>query len=315
MYHYVGVREAGPDGGPRGLSAAAFEQQVVELLERFAQVPWEAYRWRRHGGSGFPGPSVMFTFDDGLRCQAEVAAPVLENHGARGVFFVPGAVLHRRGLLDAHKIHLLLSHLGDGRLTDAIDGALSKLDPSTDWPTRVNGHRAAEIYHYESPERARLKYLLTRVLPREMRARLLGQLFAEYVGREQQWADRWYASPETWSALEARGHMIGGHGYAHEPLSRLSLAEQEEDLRASRAALAQVLGPGCRPMSYPYGSYQAATAVLSRKAGFEAAMTTLQGYNQSATDPHQLRRVDTIFVDRFVRDARPRNDEAVVQHT
>lgn len=39
--------------------------------------------WRR------PRPGIVLTFDDGLRSNFEVAAPLLERHGLRGWFFVP----------------------------------------------------------------------------------------------------------------------------------------------------------------------------------------------------------------------------------
>ncbi len=34
-------------------------------------------------------PGLLITFDDGLSCQSRVAAPLLEEYGFRGIFFVP----------------------------------------------------------------------------------------------------------------------------------------------------------------------------------------------------------------------------------
>jgi peptidoglycan/xylan/chitin deacetylase (PgdA/CDA1 family) len=42
-------------------------------------------------------PGIVISFDDGLRDNAEVAAPLLEAHGLRGWFLVPG------GFLDQHE--------------------------------------------------------------------------------------------------------------------------------------------------------------------------------------------------------------------
>jgi len=295
MYHYVADLTGGTYKGQRGLSPEEFESQVIALKKHFDPITWEQFRSQRARGRVADRPAVMFSFDDGLACQAGVAAPILERHGVRGVFLVPGAVLLGGRLLDAHRVHLLLNGLalGGESLLGAVKDQLAAGDLVNDWWSRLDPVKAAKAYAHETCQsRQLLKYLLNFVLPSQLRGRILDRLLADHGVNEQEWAARWYGPRDAWKKLQDKGHTVGGHGFAHEPLAELSPEAQERDLTASHDALKDLLGPGERPMSYPFGSYDANTTVLARRAGFEAAMTTVEGLNDMSTDMYQLRRVD-----------------------
>jgi peptidoglycan/xylan/chitin deacetylase (PgdA/CDA1 family) len=71
-------------------------------------------------------------------------------------------------------------------------------------------------------------------------------------------AERW---PETVAAVRERGHEVAFHGHTHRPLTRMSEAEQREDLERGLAALAAC---GVRPRGYraPYWQLTGATAEM-----------------------------------------------------
>ncbi len=70
--------------------AASFERQVAFLAEHFAPVSAaDLARFFEEGVWRAAKPGLIVSFDDGLRSNAEVAAPVLERHGLVGWFFVP----------------------------------------------------------------------------------------------------------------------------------------------------------------------------------------------------------------------------------
>ncbi|MDP1921614.1 MAG: polysaccharide deacetylase family protein [Myxococcales bacterium] len=78
--------------GTPSRDATAFRQQVEWVARRFEFVSPQQFFAIARGEFAPPlRPSVMFTFDDGLRSNAEIAAPILESFGIRGLFFVcPG---------------------------------------------------------------------------------------------------------------------------------------------------------------------------------------------------------------------------------
>jgi peptidoglycan/xylan/chitin deacetylase (PgdA/CDA1 family) len=164
---------------------------------------------------------------------------------------------------------------------------------------------ARRVYHYETPERARVKYLLAYVLPFELRDRLVDELFREHVGDPEAVARQWYLSPEQLRDLDAAGHTVGGHGFNHVPLKRLSPQEQKLDLSRSAAALREILGPQPRPFSYPFGSVDEGSARHCAEAGFVNGFTTVPSWIYPDHNRHLLSRVDTIAVERFLEKEEP----------
>lgn len=301
MYHYVRDRTGTVDQAIRGLDAETFCRQLDLLCSQLEPVTWPMIFGWLLGEAAIPERCVLLTFDDGLADHADVVAPILEMQGLRGVFFVPGQVLEGGAMLAAHQVHLLQARLGDDAFIHAVTRWLrDNGGDGAGWLDQVDPVVAGRVYHYEPPERARVKYLLAYLLPTELRDQMLGSLFARHVGDPQAMARRWYLDVEAVQMLENAGHTIGGHGFAHEPLERLSAPEQVLDLSRSAAVLREVLGPGDRPFSYPFGSVDEVIARRCAEAGFVHGFTTRPGWVRCGDDPLLLSRVDTIAVKTFL---------------
>jgi peptidoglycan/xylan/chitin deacetylase (PgdA/CDA1 family) len=109
--------------------------------------------------------------------------------------------------------------------------------------------------------------------------------------------------------LERRGISVQSHGASHRPFSGLTLAEQEEELRRSKATLEVGLGKRVEVFSYPYGddgvsshpyddddeaSYQVLRKVREtlERAGYRAACLYGGGLtSMPAADPYRLTRI------------------------
>jgi peptidoglycan/xylan/chitin deacetylase (PgdA/CDA1 family) len=297
MYHYVHfVRPLLADDivtlGPRD-----FETQLDALCARLEPIDWPTLWAWSQGRGRIPRRCFLLTFDDGLADHAEVVVPILERRGLRGVFFVAGEVLTRQRTLSAHAVHLLIANLGCERFEHELIRWLTKFDGEKDWMGKVDAAAAAAMYHYESPDRARLKYLLTMVLPTELRRTVIEALFEVFVGSGARWSQHWYLGWDELADMQSKGHTIGGHGYAHEPLARLTPGRQERDINSVASVLNEGIGHDLRPFSYPYGSFDQRTCKICREAGFVQAFTTERALITAQHDPMQLPRVDTIYVD------------------
>jgi peptidoglycan/xylan/chitin deacetylase (PgdA/CDA1 family) len=263
---------------------------------------WPAfYSWRK-GRHEFPDRCFLLTFDDGLADHVNVVLPILEERNLRAVFFVPGAVLATERLLSAHAIHLLLATLGEERFRNELLAFLADHGDETDYAATLDADAAQRMYHYETPSRAHLKYMLTAVLPIERRRAAVRALFEEHIGSMTRWSRNWYLRWQDVVRLEHAGHTVGGHGYSHEPYHRLTANETRQDVYRTAAVLRSGLGNDLRPFSYPYGSYDDAVAEACHAAGFAQAFTTRRGWITRQTDPYQLPRVDTIHVDAVLEE-------------
>jgi len=312
MYHYVHDRDPPMSEGVRGLTVAEFTAQINRLCRELEPIDWPRFHaWTRReqgrrgdqrGNASEPGPRYfLLTFDDGLADHANIVAPLLEARGLHGVFFIPGVVLTEHRMLPAHAIHLLLSTIGPTRLERELMKYIDVRHPDSDWLRRLNEREAVRMYHYEPPDRARLKFLLTMTLPIDVRNRAVEELFERHVGSSRRWAKEWYVSWDQLAAMGEAGHTIGGHGFAHEPLLRWTEPERCKDLRRAAAVLREGLGSDLRPFSYPYGSVNEGVAKDCRLAGFAQAFTTRRDWARQNDEAMLLPRVDTIDVDTFLR--------------
>lgn len=76
--------------GTPARDAVNFESHCRLFSQRFVNAgESELLALLREGRWAHPRPGIAVTFDDGLRDNYDVAAPILEKHGLRGWFFVP----------------------------------------------------------------------------------------------------------------------------------------------------------------------------------------------------------------------------------
>ncbi len=297
MYHYVRDRLDGMEAGIRGLSQSAFESQLDALCEKLTPIDWPTFANWRAGAGNIPERSFLLTFDDALSDHAEVVFPILEERGLRGVFFVHTNVLTEARMETAHQIHLLMCKLDIDGLATAVERWIGRNGAGIPFDLDANPIDAQRVYHYESPERATLKYWLSCVVPLDVRARIVDDLFADHVGDARAYASKWYLSWDDLSMMQRGGHAIGGHGHSHLPYARVTAADRERDMRRCASVLAEGLGIERRPFSYPFGNGDESIARSCADAGFVNGFTTREDWIDASGDDHRLNRVDAIHVE------------------
>lgn len=99
----------------------------------------------------------------------------------------------------------------------------------------------------------------------------------------------------TWDevrALDRSGLItIGGHTLDHPNLATLPPEEQRHEIFDSKAQIEDEIGHPIHDFAYPYGAYNATTIQLVQEAGYDTAVSTLEGNYQSPSYQFTLRRV------------------------
>jgi peptidoglycan/xylan/chitin deacetylase (PgdA/CDA1 family) len=281
-YHYVSVD---PAASPRAIFPVTTRDLAaqLELLGRsYEFVARDELLAAVAGETTLPDRACVVTFDDGLRCQVELALPVLERLGIPAIFFVPGRPLAERRVLYVHNVHALRERVADDELL--------RLAAAPEVPLDV----AREHYRYDEPDAARLKYLLNMALSHEERERVVGPAFGEVFPDEQAFARELYMSPDDVRGLEARG-ALGAHSYAHEPLAPMGREELDRDLERVTSVLEEIAGARPRTFSYPHGTSSTVDVGTARRlaaAGYEVAFTMERALNRSLAEPLLLGRLD-----------------------
>lgn len=106
-------------------------------------------------------------------------------------------------------------------------------------------------------------------------------------------------------AMAREGMQFGAHTVSHPNLLKLPLRQVLEEMTESRAAIEAHVGQPVKALAYPYGLFNSDIKLLAQRAGYEAAVTTIQGYaNDPVPDTMAIKRIrvmGTYSLDDFVR--------------
>jgi peptidoglycan/xylan/chitin deacetylase (PgdA/CDA1 family) len=245
-----------------------------------------------HGSGELPDRALLVTFDDGLREQVAHALPVLQRLGIPAVFFVSTQPIASGRIETVHKIHLMRSQTATRDFLGLLgrQAAAHGISLTIDLDDEV-----VSQYPYDSPDVAKLKYLLNSALPVHDAARLIDACFAEvFPGRESAMSEQLYMDVSQVRMVASLG-FLGSHGHHHLPLGLIGEAEAAREIALSVYHLRRWTGSAPFALSYPYGSKSACPAALGplcEVEGIEFAFTMERTTNRNFQQPLFLGRFD-----------------------
>jgi len=252
MYHGVPSQ-----GHLQPLDCAAFERQIVFLKRNCTFIHAEQYAFSR--GSRRQ-PTVLLTFDDGFRNNAEVAAPILRRHNVPAVFFVASR------------------HCTPGRyLWFTYLRMLKAFFPGSS--VRLNGKSIS----LKGADRERGIQEVTRQLlklkphPRATYDAIESQLPAleSFVSAEILADEGQGMQPDQIGDLAQDPlFTVGAHTVDHPQLTRCESAEVAHQLEHNKAWLESVTGKVCDQFAYPEADFDRSVLEQCRRLGFQQAFGT-----------------------------------------
>lgn len=206
-------------------------------------------------------PLVAITFDDGYLDNYDFVAPLLEQAGIRGTFFICTGI----------------SVQGKGYWFDRA---------ATQWETEgPSGCRSLHDEVQFSSFRGWLDYL------KQLSPSALEQLLrvpAEALS-DQRFG---VAGAEKVADLADRGHEIGAHTVTHPLLPGLPEQALHDELHASKTLLEQWTGQTVRTLCYPNGSHDDRVVAATKQVGYQYAVTIFPGLHRRESDPFRIARRD-----------------------
>ena len=290
-YHYIGP-DAHPFPGIHPVPASILKTQIETIGQYFEYVNEEDLLQALAGQRRLPERACLLTFDDGLRCQYELAGPVLEECGVSGIFFVSGRPIAERRPLEVHRIHWFRSQVPP----EDFLGRLRSASRAFDLGERLEsaGNRLHGKYFFDDEATAQAKLFLNAMVSPQEQARLLDHIEQGAELDSRDYFDDLYMTRAQITDT-ARRFAVGAHGYAHLPLGSLDRGAAAEDIGASIATLRD-MSIDVHSIGYPYGYADAVTQVtldLAREAGLALGFTTERALNLSLAKPLAMARVDT----------------------
>ncbi len=308
-YHYVRDLASSRYPSLTALDASKFDGQLDYITRHYQVVGLDLVRSVMKGQEQLPPNACLLTFDDGLIDHFTVVFPRLIERGIAGCFFPPVKAVKNRRVLDVHKIHFVLASDAtpdaiNRYIMDACDGARAGHDLPSREDLLADNWKASR---FDSAEVRFVKNVLQKGLPEPFRSELVAQLFATFVtDREDAFSADLYMDDMQLRCMIQTGMEVGGHGAFHDRLGLMSRPEQEEEVRATQAFLAELYGHELGPWSiaYPYGSFNSDTLEILEGAGCVLGFTIEQELVQGFDSPLTLGRVDTNYLP-FEWDAAP----------
>jgi peptidoglycan/xylan/chitin deacetylase (PgdA/CDA1 family) len=260
---------AAAGAGPRGL-----EQQLRFLRRAANVVPLEAALDTLADGRPLPPRAVALTFDDGYLDTLRVAVPLLTRLRLPATCFLVPDLLS--GLVRPWWELLAWALTRSTRETLTWEGRVVRL--RTPGERRAAATATLELLKRRS-QAVRDEAIADLVEQCRPRGGLDDRgLFLDWAGATE---------------LVRRGVAVASHSGRHTILSQETGDDQERDLADARQALERELGVPVRLLAYPNGrrsDYDQATIAAARAAGYDFALTTLEGWNRPTTPPYEVRR-------------------------
>lgn len=286
-----GVAGMHPDSGwqplwPR-LSPHVLDQVLGELGRYYNFVSLEDAVAMISGARPVIDNALVLTFDDGYRNNLTEALPVLKKHQAPGTFFVS------TGFVGTRKAYWI----------DRLDYALQKAPDSARYIKE--GRYEFDLRNCTRGE------LMARY--RDLRLAIKGDcnddykmldIFDSIAGSLERAAgatvddiidDDPYASIASWHELQSAlqgGAGIGSHTVDHVRLDTVDEGQIDDQLTRSKAEIEDRLGIRCAFFCYPNGNFNDLVRSRTRKAGYDAAVTTTGGLNAVGDDLYTLKRLN-----------------------
>ncbi len=259
---------------PKEGDAQRFDRLMALVARTFRVLPLElaaAQLARRE----LPARALAITFDDGYADNHDVALPILQRHGLTATFFVS------TGFLDG------------GRMwNDTVIECLRRTTV-TEVDLRDFGLPVLPL-HTAAQRRAAIDQLLPMIKykPPSEREPLLRRLHG-LCGAPALPTDLMMRGDQV-CALRGAGMGIGAHTVQHPILCSLPDDEAEREIAAGRAQLEALINAPVTTFAYPNGKpgrdYDERHALMVKRLGFAAAVSTETGVSRADDDLHQLKR-------------------------
>lgn len=259
---------------------ATFRKHLELLRKRFSFVSLsDLYNWH-NGQEAIPPRSIAITFDDGFADNYHIAAPLLEEYGTRGTFYLTASAVENQSLPEFCKITWLFEKGHE------LGRTLHLPDENKTWNLANYSEKREAFVYFMYPS-----------------AKMSAEDQARCVQRLENLLDIRYNADDapkmmTWEQakeLHGRGHIIGNHTFSHPNVGHLTPELQRFELEESKKIMQERLGFLIEHFSYPHPCLNPHrnenSDAIVRELGYKTCVLTDWGKVEKTTSPLLLPRI------------------------
>jgi peptidoglycan/xylan/chitin deacetylase (PgdA/CDA1 family) len=280
FHHFHGV------GHPpsQGSISAGQLRLLVDFVGRDRILPAREWIERATNDALRPG-DVCLTFDDNLRCQFDVAVPVLRELGLTACFFVHSSVL--TGSVERLELDRRFRSTRFNSVDDFYVAFYAEVDAGPfaarvrQAMLRFDARTYLSGYAFYTADDRRFRFVRDDVLGPEAYRHVMDRMLADRGIDERELAEGTWMNADHLLGLHREGHVLGLHSHTHPTrFARLSPQQQRDEYTINWRILKQITGSPPTAMAHPSNSYSPYTLSILRQLGVRVgfrANTSLSG--------------------------------------
>jgi peptidoglycan/xylan/chitin deacetylase (PgdA/CDA1 family) len=292
-YHYVRPVDSYAFPGIYSISLEQFKSQVSEIQNKYYMPTANEVENHIYGKEMLSEDSVFVTFDDGLPEHLHIATEVLASRNICAAFFIASRPYIDKKALTVHKVHWLRANISPDDFNSSFFSELN-IKPE-ELTSIIKLEDACKTYPYDNEKDAMLKFYINFKLNYRSLDEITSKMLRHTYGDEELFCAEFYLSENQIKSISDAGHVIGSHGHSHQPWSRMSKYELEQDLFLNIDFLNKITNRRPDWASYPYGRDWAIPEKAEEtcnKFGFKLAFTLDNGWNKFEQNSSKLLRIN-----------------------
>lgn len=245
--------------GQGSISQMEFDEMLYYLKGKYNLLSSEDW-YKRAVSNSLEQTDICLTFDDNLKCQYDIALPILNKHKIKAFWFIYTSPLE--GRLEKLEIYRYIrmkyfsdindfydyffNHVSDSQYDQVVKEGLSGFDA---------GNYLIK-YPFYTVEDKKFRFIRDKVLGTQAYDEIMGGIICKLSVNLSELHELLWMSEAHIKQLDNEGHTIGLHSHTH-PTSMASLDRsiQEAEYQTNYTILDNILGKKPFSISYPCGSY------------------------------------------------------------
>ena len=278
MFHHFHDDKHLPAQG--SLSSSDFIQMIDWLNKHYTILSANQYKENFENGT-LKNTEICLSFDDALKCQYDIAVPVMERLGIQAFFFTHSSAFGQNpDRLEIYRYFRTTCYADIDKFYEDFFDPVEQIDAA-----EFSRHHAKYLelnylaaFPFYTENDKWFRYLRDQYLDGNQYDELMNELmiqndFDANTAKKDLWM-----SEDNLVTIESKDHLIGLHSYSHPTqMSKLSKAEQELEYQNNYDHLTGLIGKPIKVMSHPCGDYNKTTLEILKSMeidiGFRSSMS------------------------------------------
>ena len=256
MFHHFHDEQHPPAQG--SLSCSDFVQMIDFLNKHYSIL--NASEYKEHFTNGtLKETDICLSFDDGLKCQYDIAIPVMERLGIESFFFVySSAFSENPSPLEIYRYFRTTCYEEINEFYEHFFEVVEQID-AAEFSFRHKKYSALNYlskFPFYTENDKWFRYIRDQYLIGSQYNEIMCELMAIKdfdinLARQNLWM-----SNQDLVIAESKGHIVGLHSYSHPTqISKLTKTEQKLEYQRNYEHLSELIGKPINAMSHPCGNY------------------------------------------------------------